>query len=105
MNNIKILYYDRIDVFEEIDVNKARASKECDICHYWYFLNKGFKFQPNVCNRGHDLLMMAMNLSDIAILIINSVDYRCIISRISKGEAINLMQNINLTEKVEHYKT
>ena len=46
-----------------------------------------------------------MNLSDIAILIINSVDYRCIISRISKGEAINLMQNINLTEKVEHYKT
>ena len=30
-----MLYY----VFEGIDVNKTRESKECDICHYWYFLN------------------------------------------------------------------
>ena len=42
MNNIKMLYFDRIDVSEEIDVNKISKSKECDICHYWYFLNKGF---------------------------------------------------------------
>ena len=31
-------------------------------------LNKGFKFQPNVCNESHDLLMMSINLSDIAVL-------------------------------------
>ena len=43
--------------------------------------------------------MMSMNLSDIAILNIHGADYRCIISRISKSEAINLMQNINLMEK------
>ena len=67
-----MLYYDRIDVSEGIDVNKTSASKECDICHYWYFLNYSFKFQPNVCNRCHDLLMMSMNLSDIAILNIKS---------------------------------
>ena len=48
---IKILYYDRIDVFEGTDVNKTCASKDCDICHYWSFLNYSFKFQPNVCNR------------------------------------------------------
>ena len=34
----------------------------------WYFLNYSFKFQPNVCNRYHDLLMISMNLNDIAIL-------------------------------------
>ena len=34
-----MLYYDRIDASEGIDVNKTGASKECDICHYWYFLN------------------------------------------------------------------
>ena len=51
MNNIKILYFDRTDVSEGIDVNKGIASKKYDICHYWYFLNKGFKFQPNVWNR------------------------------------------------------
>ena len=54
MNNIKMLY-DRIDVSERIDINKRGASKECDIRCYWYLLNKGFKFQPYVCNRCHDL--------------------------------------------------
>ena len=53
-----MLYYDRVDV------NKTSKSKGCDIC----FLNKGFKFQPNVCNGYHDLVMMSLNLSDIAIL-------------------------------------
>ena len=43
--------------------------------------------------------MMSINLSDIAILNIESSDYRCIISLISKNDAINLMQNANLTEK------
>ena len=32
-----MLYYYRIDVSEGIDVNKACASKKCDICHYWFF--------------------------------------------------------------------
>ena len=87
-----MLYCDRIDVSTGIDVNKTSESKEFDICHYWNFLHKGFKFQPNNCNGCHDLLMMSMNLSDIA-------DYCCIINGISKSEAMNLMQNINLTEK------
>ena len=56
-------------------------------------------FQPNVCNRSHDLLMMSINLSDIAILNIKDCDYRCIISLISKNEAIKLLQNGDLAEK------
>ena len=67
MNNITMLYYDRIDVSEGIDINKTSASKDCDIGHCWYFLDKGFKFQPNVCNVCHDVLMMSMNLSNITI--------------------------------------
>ena len=51
---------------EGIHTNKTSASKECYIFHYWYFLNKGFKFQSYVCNRLHDLVMMSMNLNDIA---------------------------------------
>ena len=94
-----MLYYDRIDVSEGTDVNKTSASKECDICHYWYFSNYSFKFQANVCNRCYDLLMMSINLSDIAILNIKGYDYRCIISLVNKNEAINLMPNADLTEK------
>ena len=32
-----MLYFDRIDVSEGIDVNKISVSRECDIFHYWYF--------------------------------------------------------------------
>ena len=57
-----MLHFDRIDVSEGVVVNKTSPSKECDIFHYWYFLNYNFKFQPNVCKRCHDLLMMPMTL-------------------------------------------
>ena len=62
-----MLYFDRINFSEEIDVNKAGESKECDIFHYRYFLDKGFKFQLDVCNGFHDLLIMSMNLSNIIV--------------------------------------
>ena len=45
-----------------------------------------------------------MNLNDSDILNIKGADYRCIISGISKSEAINLMQNIDLTKKAKDYK-
>ena len=95
-----MLHYDRIDFSEGIDVNKTSESKECDICYYWYFLDKGFKFQADVCNGYHDVLKMSMNFSDIAILNISGVDYRCIINIISKSEVVNLLQKADLSEKV-----
>ena len=50
MHNLKMLYYDRIEVSDGIDVNETSESKVCDICHYWCFLCKSFKFRLNVCN-------------------------------------------------------
>ena len=86
-----MLYYDRIDVSEGIYINKAIPSKQCDICHYWYFLDKGFQFQPYKCNGCYDVFMMSMNLRNIATLNIIGADYRCIITGISKSEAVNLL--------------
>ena len=43
-----MLYYDRIDTSEGININKTSASKECLICRYWYFLDKGFNCQLHV---------------------------------------------------------
>ena len=40
---MKMFYYDRIDFYEGINVNKTTKSIECNICHYWYFLKKRFK--------------------------------------------------------------
>ena len=94
-----MIYFNRIDVSVGIDVNKTSSSKEWDISHYWYFLNYSSRFQPNVCHRCHDLLMMSMNLSDIAILNIKGSDFCCIISLITKNETTNPMQNADLNKK------
>ena len=71
-----MLEYDKIDISEDIDINKASASKECDICHYWYFLNKNFSYEPYLCNVCHDLMQKAMNLNDVALVSIKGNDYR-----------------------------
>ena len=94
-----MLYYHKIYVSEGIDVDKTTASKECNICYYWYFLNYSFEFQPNFCNRCHDLSMMSINLCDIAILNIKRADHLCITGLISKTEAKISLQNADLTEK------
>ena len=92
-------YYDRLYVSKDTDVNKTSKSKECNICHYWYFLSKAFKFQQSVCNGCYDVLMMSMSLSNIASLNNKIADYCFVIRGISKSEAINLLQNIYLTEE------
>ena len=63
-----MLQYEKIDVSEAIDLNKSEKSKECMICHYWYFKDIGYKYEPYVCNGCHDLSMMAYELKNIAIL-------------------------------------
>ena len=82
-----MIYYDGTDISEELDVNKSSKSKEYDICYHWYFLNKGFNFQPNVRNGCHDLSMISMNLNSITLLNVKCFDYCCIITEISKDEA------------------
>ena len=80
----------------------TQAHQKSDFCHYWYFLNCSFKFHSNVWNNCHDLLMVSVNLNYIAVLNIKSFGYCCIISLISKSEAINwgkMRQNADLTEK------
>ena len=94
-----MLNFVRINVSEGSDVNNKRRSKDCDICHYWYFLDERLKFQQHVFNGYHDALMMFLNLSDIVILNIHGAGYRCIISLISKSQAVNLLQIADLNQK------
>ena len=47
--------YDKSYVSKVIDINETSASTECDNCYYWYFLDKGFMFQPNVYKGCHDV--------------------------------------------------
>ena len=58
-----MLEYERIDISECINVNKTNLSKECDIFHYWYFKDIGFKYEPYLCNDCHDLMQKPMSLN------------------------------------------
>ena len=94
-----MLEYDRIDFSEIIDINKTKASKGCDICHYGYFLNKSFNYEPYLSNGCHDLMQKAMNFNDVTIASIKGNDYRIHFWYISKYDAISIVNNSNLNEK------
>ena len=53
----------------------------------------------DVCNGCHEILIIFVNLSDIAILSINGADYCSFINGISKSEAIVLLENVDFTKK------
>ena len=96
-----MLEFHRIDISGGIDINKTNASKGCDICHYWYFLDKGFKYEPYLCNGCHDLMQKAMNFNDVAIVSIKENDYRIHFWYMSKDDAVKLMKNSDLNENLK----
>ena len=79
-----MLQYEKIDASEGIDVNKASASKECELCHYCFFKDVGFKFEEHVWNACHDLLTLAYSLENIATLNGKGATFRCILRDITE---------------------
>ena len=93
-----MLYYEIINISKGVDSTKSKRSKECMICYYWFF-NHGFKFQDSICNECHDLTILSLNIRDIAIITVKNVDYHCIIYKITKSEAINLLESSGLEDR------
>ena len=94
-----MLEYDRSNISEGIDFDKTNLSKDCDICHYWCFKDIGFKYEPYLCNGCHHLMQKAMIFNNIAILYVKGNTYRIHFWYMSKGDAINIMNGYNLTNK------
>ena len=94
-----MLQYERIDVSEEIDINKTSLSKEYMLCHYWFFKDVGFKFEEHVCNGCHDFLTMAYSLENIVILSAKGATFRCILWGISRNEGLRRLKNSVLENK------
>ena len=78
---------------------KQIYQKKCDICHYWYFKDIGFKYEPYLCNGCHDLIQKAMSFNNIAIVYINGSVYKIHFWYMSKDDAINIMTNSYLVHK------
>ena len=71
-----MLEYDRIDISEGIDVDKTNRSKNCALCHYWYFLDKNFIDGPYLCDGCFNIMQKSTNFKNIAIVRINKCVYR-----------------------------
>ena len=50
-----MLQYKRIDISEGTDINKSNKSKEGIIFHHCYFKDIGYRFEPYVCSKYHDI--------------------------------------------------
>ena len=94
-----MLEYDRIDISEGIDVNKTNKSKECMLCHYWYFLDKNFTYGPYLCDGCYNIMQKSTNFKNIAIVHVKKCVYRIYFLGMSKHEAKKLMINSNLIDK------
>ena len=71
-----MLEYNRIDISERIDINKTNKSKQCKICHYWYFKDIHFKHESHLCNGCHGLLQKAVRFNNIATVYVKGSAYR-----------------------------
>ena len=81
--------YININISEVVDLNKTSASKECKVCHYWFFKDIGFESEEHVCNGRHYVLKTGYSLENIFNLGAKGCAYRCILMRTSKNEALN----------------
>ena len=94
-----MLEYYKIDIFEGIDVNKTDKSKECMLCHYWYFLDENFSYGPYLCDGCYNIMQKSNNFKNIAVVHIKKSAYRIYFLDMSKREAKKLMVNSNLINK------
>ena len=94
-----MLQYEKIDVSEEIDINKTSASKESMFCHFWYFKHIGYKFELHICNKYHNMVMTAYELRNMAIWNVKGVHYRRKLWSVSKKETVIILNNFVLEDK------
>ena len=68
------MQYEKITDDEGIDHNKnSNTSRFCDVCKFWFFVNKNVNYKDYACNGCHNLLMMAFSLNNIAVLNVGNV--------------------------------
>ena len=97
---MKMLEYDRTDISEGIDANKTNESKECMLCHYWYFLDKNFSYGPYFCNGYYNIIQKSNDFKNIAIVHVKKSACRIHFQYMSKLKAKSLMTNSSLIDKM-----
>ena len=69
------------------------------LCHYWYFLEKNFSYEPYLCDGCYNIMQKSVNFRNIAIIHVKKIVWRIYFLHMSKCEAKKLMSNSNLIDK------
>ena len=95
-----MLEYDRIDISEGIDINKCEeTSAGCNLCTFYYFLDKNFNYGPFLCNGWYDMSLKVVSMQNLVIINHNGNHYRINFAFMSKREAYNLIKNATIIDK------
>ena len=69
-----MLEYNRIDIYECIDINKwEETSRRCSLCKFYYFFDKNFSYGPFLCNGCYDMSLKAVSMQNLAIINHNGI--------------------------------
>ena len=66
--------YDRINSSESMDINKTDDSRECIICHYYYFTKKN-RYKACLCNGCRNLIQKSMEFVIVTATITSTCYY------------------------------
>ena len=89
-----MLEYDRIDISEGIGIKKCReTSKECNLCTFYYFLDKNFNYGSYLCDGCYDMSRKAISIKHLAIINHNGNHYGVNFAFMTKTDAYNLIKN------------
>ena len=100
-----MIEYERIDISEGINVKKTNKSKECMLCHYWYFLDKNFSYGPYLCDGCYNMTQKSIDSKNIDIVYVKGNAYRIHFwymskhKRKRKRKAIHLKTNSSLNDE------
>ena len=95
-----MLEYKRIDLSEEIDVNKCEdTSRKCNLCQYYCFVFKNFNYQRYLCDACHDMSVKALSMQHLTIIYHNGHAYCVNFMFMSKNDAFNLIKNSIIIDK------
>ena len=73
--------------------------KKCDLCKFYYFLDKNFNYGPYLCDGCYDMSLKTINIKNLAIVYHGKQAYRIIFTSMSKNDAFNLIKNSVIIDK------
>ena len=94
-----MLEYEKIEISEGTDVNKSGNSKECSLCHFWYFIDKNFNYELYLCNGCHGMSMKVVSIKNLSIIYSKGNAYRVNFAFMSINDDIKLINNSNLNNE------